>query len=165
MVPINEGETVNIKKLLAALPGKAPPSTAFLRRQKGFSLTEVLVSIAIFMMVWLPTVTGIVACMYLSSYMKHRVQAAYWAQELLEDNRRITPVSQPSTAFSLDTNGTFNTTADDFTGNSVITVTNLNAHENRVQVAISWNEKIMGGVITVHEYYTTDFLIGQPQFN
>jgi len=137
---------------------------AHLKSQKGFTLVEVLISLCIFLIVCLSFASALVTSMYLSSYMKHRVQAMYWAQRLLEEERRISfnnIVSLPTSSISLDTKATFGNTADDFTGNRIITVTDVdtavtNMYRKHVQVEINWTERILGGNVKSQEYCSTD---------
>jgi len=132
-------------------------------------MVEILVSISIFFLAWMATVTAITASRYLSVYVKHKAQAIYYAQRILEEQRRTpfpTLASQSSTLIHLDTQGTFNTTADDFNGNSVITVSPIpgDIYRKRVLVDVNWTERILGGNIPVHEYLTTD-IANEPQLN
>ncbi|MEI7751026.1 MAG: prepilin-type N-terminal cleavage/methylation domain-containing protein [Candidatus Omnitrophota bacterium] len=137
---------------------------ARMERQKGFTLVEVLISLCIFLVVCLSFASALVTSMYLSSYMKHRVQAMYWAQRILEEERRIpfnNIVSQPSSPISLDTRGTFTVTGDDFIGNRIITVTNVdmavtNMYRKKVQVEVNWTERILGGNVQRQENCSTD---------
>jgi len=146
-------------------PLPAPPN------QEGFSLTEVVFSLVIFLMIWLPTVSGIVASVYLSSYMKHKVQAMYWAQENMEEQRRSPTKGSRTSTVPLDTQGTIADGTFDvgknkyFKATGTITIENLDAHQQRVRGKIEWDEKILGGKITVREYYTTDILRDEPDFN
>ena len=82
----------------------------------------------------------------------------YVAQRIIEQERRLTfgnIVSQASTAWTLDTNGTYNTTADDFLGNAIITVISWDAYRKQVQVQVNWQERILAGKVTMREYYAT----------
>lgn len=144
---------------------------AHLKSQKGFTLVEVLISLFIFLIVCLSFASALVTSMYLCSYMKHRVQAMYWAQRLLEEERRIpfaNIVSQLSpVTISLDTKATFNVTTDDFTGNRIITVTDVdkavtNMYRKHVQVEINWMERVLGGNVKRQEYCSTD-IANEPQ--
>ena len=83
----------------------------------------------------------------------------YWAQRFIEEERRLpfaNLATLPSATVSIDTKGTFVTPNDDTSGNRVVTVTNIDAHRKRVLIEMNWQEKILGGVITQREYYSTD---------
>jgi hypothetical protein len=67
-----------------------------------------------------------------------------------------TLASLPSASVSLDTNGTFDTTADDRTGNRIVTVTNIDTYRKRLKIEINWTEKFLRGTNTMREYYSTD---------
>ena len=139
--------------------GQEKTKIAPYNKQAGFTLLEVMVALAIFLVLFLGTATCIIGSMYLSSYVKHKVQAMYWAQRFIEEERRLpfsTLASLPSASVSLDTNGTFNTTADDRTGNRVVTVTNIDANRKRLKIEINWTEKFLRGTNTMLEYYSTD---------
>jgi len=88
----------------------------------------------------------------------------YWAQRYIEEERR-TPfnniVSLPSASFSLDTKATFDVAGDDFTGNRIITVTDVDnavayMYRKKVQVEINWTERLLGGSVVRQEYCSTD---------
>lgn len=136
-------------------------------RQAGFTLIEVLASLSIFLLLSLGTVVSIMTNMYLSSIVKHKMQAMYWAQRFIEEERRIsfsTLAALPSAVVSIDTKGTFTATGDDLTGNRIVTVTNIDTYRKRVQIEINWTEKILGGTITMREYYSTD-IANESQLN
>ncbi len=137
-------------------PEKIPPN-----KQAGFTLWEVLVALSIFLILFLGTVTAIIGSTYLSSVVKHRVQAMYWAQRFIEEERRLpfaNIVSIPATCIDIDTKGTFVPCHDNAhpTGFRVVTVKNVDANRKRVQILMVWTEKIMGGLIDQREYYSTD---------
>ncbi len=145
-------------------------------KQGGFTILEVLFSLSIFLVLFLGTVTAIVGSLYLSSFVKHKVQAMYWAQRFIEEQRRIpfaSITSLPEASISIDTKGTFDTTADDLTGKRIVTVTNIDSNGNvvltntdrkRVRIEINWKEKVLGGPITLREYYSTD-IANEAQLN
>ncbi|MEI7998142.1 MAG: prepilin-type N-terminal cleavage/methylation domain-containing protein [Candidatus Omnitrophota bacterium] len=126
--------------------------------KKASTLVEVLISIAIVLIFLVAAVNTIFNAQFLTSYSKHRLQAMYVAQRIIEQERRLTfgnIVSQASTAWTLDTNGTYNTTADDFLGNAIITVISWDAYRKQVQVQVNWQERILAGKVTMREYYAT----------
>jgi prepilin-type N-terminal cleavage/methylation domain-containing protein len=128
-------------------------------KQAGFTLLEVMIALVIFLILFLSTAVSIITSLYLGSVIKHKVQAMYWAQRFIEEERRLpfsTLASLPSASVSLDTNGTFDTTADDRTGNRVVTVTDIDVYRKRLKIEINWTEKFMKGTNTMREYYSTD---------
>ena len=136
-------------------------------KQAGFTLLEVMIALVIFLILFLSTAVSIITSLYLGSVIKHKVQAMYWAQRFIEEERRLpfsTLASLPSASVSLDTNGTFNTTADDRTGNRVVTVTNIDANRKRLKIEINWTEKFLRGTNTMREYYSTD-IANESQLN
>jgi prepilin-type N-terminal cleavage/methylation domain-containing protein len=128
-------------------------------KQAGFTLLETVVALLIFLVLFLGAAVAIITSMYLGSVIKHKVQAMYWAQRFIEEERRLpfsTLASLPSASVSLDTNGTFDTTADDRTGNRIVTVTNIDTYRKRLKIEINWTEKFLRGTNTMREYYSTD---------
>lgn len=126
---------------------------------KGTSLVEVLISIAIVAIFLVAAANTILNSQFLASYSKHKLQAMYAAQQIIEQERRLTYanlISVASTPVTLDTKGTYNTTADDFLGNVIITVTILDVYHKQVQVQINWQEQVMSGKLTMREYYSTN---------
>jgi prepilin-type N-terminal cleavage/methylation domain-containing protein len=138
-------------------------------KQAGFSLLEVIASLAIFLVLFLGAVTAIIGSTYLSSFVKHKVQAMYWAQRFIEEERRVpfaNLASIPSTCVAIDTRGTFVVCPDPAnpTGNRIVTVTTIDAYRKRVKIEMNWTEKIMKGLITLREYYSTD-IANESQLN
>ncbi len=126
---------------------------------KGSTFVEVLVSIALVVIFVTAAQMTILNSQFLASYSKHRLQAMYVAQQIIEQQRRLTfanIVSVASTAVTLDTKGTYNTTADDFLGNVIITVTTLDAYRKQVQVQVNWQEQVTTAKVTMREYYSTN---------
>ena len=137
------------------------------KKRAGFTLIEVLVALSIFLILFLGTAVAIISSMYLSSFVKHKVQAMYWAQRYIEEQRRLpfaTLASLPSAVVSIDTKGTFDTSADDFTGNRIVTITNIDTYRKQVQIEMNWTEKIQGGNVTLRDYYSTD-ITNESQLN
>jgi len=134
----------------------------------GFTLVETIWSIALITILIPPAINNILNNQFLSSYSKHKMQAAYVAQQILEQERRAAfseIVSVPPAFVSLDTRGTYNTTVDDFMGNAIITVTDVDANQKMVQVEINWTERIFGrGQVVMREYFTTTFA-NEPDLN
>ncbi len=129
------------------------------RLNKGSTLVEVLVSIAVVLILLVAAASTLLSSRFMSSYSKHKIQAAYLAQQLFEIKRRAlftNIVSVPETSYSLDTNGTYNSITDDLTAKVTFTVTSLNNYLKKVQMKISWVERLASGVqITINEYYAT----------
>jgi len=126
-----------------------------------------MASLCIFLLLFLSTATAIIGSKYLSSFVKHKVQSMYWAQRYIEQERRLTftnLTSLESASIPLDTNSTFTATDDDFSGNRIVTVSTIDASRKRVRIEINWTEKIMGGLITVRDYYSTD-IVNDAQLN
>ena len=134
---------------------------------KGFTLVEVLISVGILALVWVSAVGIMVVGNYAASHAKHKAQAIYIAQRILEEERRqpfSSIVSLTSAPVSIDTKGTFSTTTDDFTGNRVVTVTSLDTYRKRVLVEVNWSERTNGVNITKREYCSTD-IANETQLN
>jgi len=125
----------------------------------GSTFVEVLVSIAIIVIFVTAAEMTILNSQFLASYSKHRLQAMYVAQQIIEQERRLNfsnIVSIASTPVTLDTKGTYNTTADDFLGNVIVTVTTLDTYRKQVQVQVNWQEQITTAKVTMREYYSTN---------
>ena len=149
--------------------GQEKTKIAPYNKQAGFTLLEVMVALSIFLVLFLGTATSIIGGMYLSSFVKHKIQAMYWAQRFIEEQRRIpfsTLTSLPAASLSIDTRGTFVTPADDLTtGNRIVTVTPYaDGYRKKVGIEMNWTEKILGGTITMREYYSTD-IANESQLN
>ena len=154
----------------------------------GFTLVEVLVSVAI-MLIFLPFAASMISnSQLLASYSKHKIQAAYAAQQILETQRQNTFVSllagQTKTigpgAVVLDTKGNYSnvncaTNANLFCGTAVITITpavytnnagftTTNNIVDHVLVKISWNEQIMALKVPMTESYAED-IANDPMLN
>ncbi len=129
--------------------------------EKGISLVEVLVSLALIVVLWLATSTTLLSGQFFTSYAQHKAQAVFVAQNIIEQQRRLVfanLASQASAAVSLDSKGTYGTGADDFMGNRIVTVAVVpgNANLKTVQVEVNWQEQIANrGRVTMREYFTT----------
>ncbi|MBF0490681.1 MAG: type II secretion system protein [Candidatus Omnitrophica bacterium] len=126
---------------------------------QGSTLVEVLVAIAIIDIFLTASSVSILNSQFLASYAKHKIQARYVAQQILEQQRRLTYVnivSVASAAVTLDSKGTYNTTSDDFLGNAIVSVTTIDTYRKKVQVQVNWQEQILSGKVTMREYYATD---------
>ena len=98
----------------------------FSNTKGGFTLVEVLVSMGLMAAFLIPIGSVLVSSQYLASYAKHKIQAAYLAQLIIETARRQLPfaqiVNQPATKYPLDTKGNYNNTSNYFYATVVITV-------------------------------------------
>lgn len=126
---------------------------------KGLTFVEVLVS-SMLIIIFLTGAAGIILnSQLLSGLARHKLQASYAAQQILEQQRRrafSSIVSQGAAPITLDTKGTYAATADDFTGIVIITVTNISGSQKKVQVEIDWPERLFtGDQLTLKEYYAT----------
>jgi len=134
--------------------------TAHIRQaHSGLTLIEVIISGALIVILLTSAAAVIINSEIVSSLARHRQQAVYVGQQILEQQRRLNfaaIVSVGSAPVTLDTRGTFNTVADDVLGNAIINATNIDANRKRVQVEINWLERVLsGGNITMREYFAT----------
>ena len=148
--------------------GKKETIKRSFHKQAGFTLLEVLVALSIFLVLFSGTAACLITSRYLSSIVKHKVQAMYWAQRFIEEQRRLpfaNLASIPSTSLTIDTKGAFAAAGDDgLTGKRIVTVTNIDAFRKGVRIEINWSEKILGGKVTMREYYSTD-IANESQLN
>ena len=135
------------------LDNKDNPTTA------GFTIPEVLVSILLLGVALVAFLGALNMYKYMASYAKHKTQAIYMAQRFVEEQRRQPFAGLASAALgtiSIDSKGTFGTTADDYLGNATMTVTTLDANRKRLLVEVRWTERSPVGTIILREYCTTD---------
>lgn len=128
--------------------------------ENGLTLIEVLVSIWLFSLLIIATAMTILNCLFLGSYARHRIQAMYTAQEMIEQQRRQTFSTIPfqtTTPVTLDPSGN-NNSSGSFLGTAIITVANLDAYRNQMKVEIDWQERVLAGKITAKEYYSTNIV-------
>ena len=135
------------------------------RLNSGFTLTEAVVSIAILVLVWIATVDMILISKTSESLAKHKMQAAYVIQTALEDLQKkpFTAIANSTATVSIDTRGTPDIVADDFTGTRVITVTSYSYYK-KVVVALTWREIFPGAAKNVTEYGGT-YIANDTQAN
>ena len=132
---------------------------------RGFTLTEVVVSLFVLVMTWLAIVGGLVVSRYTATYSRHKIQAIYFAQRALEEQRRLPFVNIQSQAAR-----NFVISPDNFAVNRTITVSSVTSpigidqHTKKVQVAVSWNEIFYNKLVPASEYLATD-ITDEPQFN
>ena len=138
--------------------------------KSGFTLVEVLVSTALVIM-FLPVIgTLLINSQQLASIAKHKIQAAYLAELIIEKERQLpfaNITSQTATNYPLDTKGNYNSSAGYFYATVVITVgpavytsttgaTSINANIDHVALQISWIEQRGKSPVTITENYTGD---------
>jgi len=144
------------------------------RKQKGFSIIEVIVS-----MVFIALVSGFISIAFITSRMfvslaKHKTQAVFIAQASLNTLRTGTyallPVAgtYPSLLPNDVTIDTRNTTdpADDLHGTRDIILEGLPSdHYRKVTVTISWNENLLGVTPGTLKESAATFITDDPAAN
>jgi prepilin-type N-terminal cleavage/methylation domain-containing protein len=155
--------------------------------KSGFTLVEILVSVGI-MLIFLPFAASMLTnSQLLASYSKHKIQAAYAAQQMLETERQspfLVIAAGKSVTIGpanvvLDTKGNYNNTncnnANIFCGTTVITVTPTvytnsagtkltSATTDHYVIQIYWSEKIFKLLVPMTETYAED-IINDPMLN
>ena len=129
-----------------------------IRGAKGLTLVEILVCVALILILVTATASAVISSRFLSAYAKHKAQATYTAQMLIEQTRRLpfaSIASVAATPITLDDMGTSATAADDFLGTAIMTVTTTGVYTKTVQVEIDWLEQITSGKVTMKEFFTT----------
>jgi len=117
--------------------------------KKGITFTEVLVSSVIVVIIVLGAELNLSMSSFFCHNAKHKTQAMYAAQQLLEQERRKTftiTSSVTSAPVTLDTHGNYDSSAGYFCGTSTTIVKNIDAFRNHVTVQISWLEHAPGGI-------------------
>jgi len=160
----------------------------FSNKTGGFTLVEVLVSVGI-MVVFLPFAGHMLTnSQLLASYSKHKIEAAYAAQQIIETQRQnafiVLAAGQSKTigpsSVILDTKGSYvnlncNTNTNIFCGTSLITVTptvyttpagvkTTSALVDHFVVQIFWFEQIVNLKISMTETYAED-IANDPMLN
>jgi type II secretory pathway pseudopilin PulG len=165
----------------------------FSNTEGGFTIVEVLVSVGI-MIIFLPFAANMLTdSQILASYSKHKAQAAYAAQQIIETQRQnITTYFKPTPLFAgqsktigplsviLDTKGNYNnlncsTNSSIFCGTSLITVTpavytNIAGVKvtsltvDHFVVQIFWFEQILKLKVSMTETYAED-IANDPMLN
>lgn len=148
--------------------------------KSGFTIIEVLVSVAI-IAAFLPFAAGMINnSQLLASYSKHKIQAAYAAQQIIETQRQNTFITLAAggsktigpAAVVLDTKGNYSNTncssnPNLFCGTALITVTpavyttsagvqTTSAVVNHFVVKINWVEQILKLQVPMTETYAED---------
>lgn len=126
--------------------------------RKGLTLFEVIIAAVIVVILVVAGAGTLLSSQTLSAFARHKLQAAYAAGQILEQERRrdFSSIVNRTMAVTLDTKGTYNTAADDLTGSANITVVNIDSERKKVQVGVSWAERVLTGRnVTVREFYAT----------
>ena len=133
---------------------------------KGFTLTEAVISVAIIALVWIAVFNLFIVGEIAASIAKHKTQAIYVAQATIEKLRKLpfASITGSTSTVSIDSRGTPDIYSDDFTGTQTVTVYNDSVYYKRVAVDISWNELVSGKNKTMHEYCGT-YIANDPQAN
>jgi len=156
--------------------------------ESGFTIIEVLVSVGI-MLIFLPFAASMLTnSQLLASYSKHKIQAAYAAEQIIETQRQnpfrvIAPGSSVTIgpgAVVLDTKGNYvntncNTNPNLFCGTATIVVTpatytnlaglkSISTTVDHYVVTINWNEKIIKIQAPMTETYAED-IANDPMLN
>lgn len=124
-----------------------------------------MVSLLLLTVVWLAAVEALIISSYTSSYSRHKIQAIYFAQRALEEQRRLYSINMPS-----QPEQSFTISPDNFTIRRTITITTVNspggisAHTKKVQIAVNWNEKFYSSNVPAAEYCATD-ITDEPHFD
>jgi prepilin-type N-terminal cleavage/methylation domain-containing protein len=162
-----------------------------MKSNSGFTLVEVLVSVGI-LLVFLPFAASMLTnSQLLASYSKHKIQAAYVAQQLIETQRQLISSYFIPTSLSagqsktisgfvmLDNKGNYtNTTCTNayipcgialitvtptvYTNSNGTSVTSTNVDHFVVQ--ISWEEQILNIQVPMTETYAED-IANDPMLN
>jgi len=156
-------------------------------KSSGFTLVEVLVSVVI-LLIFLPFAASMLtSSQLLASYSKHKIQAAYAAQQIIEMQRQnpfltLSPGQSQTigpASVILDTKGNYtNATCNNtniFCGTTVITVTpavytngagvsTTSSTTDHFVVKISWVEQIINLQVPMTETYAED-IINDPMLN
>lgn len=154
----------------------------------GFTLVEVLVSVGI-MLIFLPFAASMLTnSQLLASYSKHKIEAAYAAQQIIETQRQNAflvisagkSVTIGPASVVLDTKGNYvntncATNSNLFCGTTTITVTptvytnsvgtkTTSTMVDHYSVAITWNEQIAKLKVPITETYAED-VANDPMLN
>lgn len=141
-----------------------------LRSKNGFSLVEMLISIGLFVLVWIALMGSILMGKTSEVRLRHKIQATYAAQRAIEGLRKqpFDNIVNNSSSVVIDTRGT-DSTSDDLNGTQTIMVTNYpnppNTYYKRVIITIRWKERLpFGGSINSSEVLGT-YMARDPQVN
>lgn len=115
-----------------------------MRKRKGLTLIEVLISMLLLTIAWIAVVEVAIIGVTMGSIARHKIQATYVIQRAMEDlHRRPFPlITGAVTTVSIDTKGTPDNAADDLLGTQTITVTNTSPYYKKIIVEVSWSERL-----------------------
>lgn len=135
-------------------------------RRRGFTLPEIVLSLALLLIAWVPVVEVLVMSKVAGSLAKHRVQATYVAQRAIENlhKKAFALIVSSTSSVAIDTKGTPDNTADDLNGTQIITVTSPSTYYKKVVVEVRWNERLPGMTKSMSEYCGS-FITNDPQAN
>ena len=154
-----------------------------LNTKSGFTIVEVLVSVGI-MLIFLPFAASMLTnSRLLASYSKHKIEAMYAAQQIIDTYRQnaFIPVAAgqssiigPSSVI-LDTKGNYVNNTNYFYGTAVLTITpavytnsagvkTTNTLVDHYSVAINWYEQIVNLKVPMTETYAED-IANDPMLN
>lgn len=134
--------------------------------KSGLTLTEISISIAILLLIWLAAVEVVIISKMSSSLARHKAQAIYIMNRTIEDLRKqpFASIAGGTSTVAIDTKATPDNYADDFNGTQVLTVTSPSQYYKKVVVELNWNEVFFGRSKTVREYLGT-YIANDPQAN
>ena len=127
-----------------------------LKPKDGVTLIDILVSILLLSTLVIAAAATILNCLFLASYSRHKIQAMFVAQQIMEQQRRqvfSTIPFQTTTSVTLDNNS-----GGSFLGTAIVTLVNLDIYRNQINVEIDWPEQVLTGKITIKEYYSTNIV-------
>jgi Tfp pilus assembly protein PilV len=126
------------------------------RAKKGLGLIEIIVSMLIITATWLMLSDALVRINSFIPEARHRTQAMYRAQEIIERWRRksfstahLLPAQTTPVAMTIDPN-------NNIIGTYTVTVAYINNYRNKVTVNISWAESHLNQNKNITESYATD---------
>jgi len=137
-----------------------------MRKKKGFTLVEALISIMLLTIAWVATVEVAIIGVTMGSIARHKIQAIYVIQRAVEDLHRkpFSQITNSTATVSIDTRGTPDNTADDLMGTQTVTVTNTSTYYKKVVVGVSWNERLRSITKAMAEYGGT-YICSDPVAN
>jgi prepilin-type N-terminal cleavage/methylation domain-containing protein len=139
------------------------------RYSKGFTLAEVVVSMALIAIVWVSAFNSFVTGVSSASLANHKAKALYIAAETIELWRKLPfsgtgcMASDGPRQINMDTNQVNDTSAG-FCGTRSVTVTATATHYKKVAVDISWTERLALSAKTMHETLAA-YIADDPQAN
>ena len=137
-----------------------------MRKKKGLTLVEILISIMLLTIAWLAAVEVAIIGVTMGSISRHKIQATYVIQRAIEDlhRRPFTQITNATAVVSVDTKNTPDNTTDDFIGTQTITVTDTSPYYKKVVVEVSWSERLQLITRAMTERAGT-YICNDPQAN